>query len=359
MIIMKAVNLKTEYLVNPMGIDIQNPRLMWTCDGGIKQTAYRIVAKSDEKTVWNSGKVNSSSMRAEYPHKLKSRERVEWSVTLWDENDLEGEPYETAYFETGLLSESDFTAKWISGNYRVNKKSRYPVDCFRKQFNVQNVAKARLYITACGLYEAHINGQRVGNFILAPGHTDYTKRIQLQTYDVTDLLSDGGNEITVELADGWYRGSCGAWGLKNQYGTQTKLYAQLEITDKSGNNAIIGTDKTWAWSNDGDIRFADNKDGEIVEAWRTPSYSGYAKETKCDVTPVSSNNVPVTEHEKFSVKRVITTPSGAKVLDFGQNIAGYISFAVTAKKGQKIKLRFGEMFDENGEFTQKKRTMQE
>lgn len=350
---MKAVNLKTEYLVNPMGIDIQNPRLMWTCDGGIKQTAYRIVAKSDEKTVWNSGKVNSSSMRAEYPHKLKSRERVEWSVTLWDENDLEGEPYETAYFETGLLSESDFTAKWISGNYRVNKKSRYPVDCFRKQFNVQNVAKARLYITACGLYEAHINGQRVGNFILAPGHTDYTKRIQLQTYDVTDLLSDGGNEITVELADGWYRGSCGAWGLKNQYGTQTKLYAQLEITDKSGNNAIIGTDKTWAWSNDGDIRFADNKDGEIVEAWRTPSYSGYAKETKCDVTPVSSNNVPVTEHEKFSVKRVITTPSGAKVLDFGQNIAGYISFAVTAKKGQKIKLRFGEMFDENGEFTQK------
>ena len=143
---MKAKNLKTEYLVNPMGIDIQNPRLMWTCDGGIKQTAYRIVAKSDEKTVWNSGKVNSSSMRAEYPHKLKSRERVEWSVTLWDENDLEGEPYETAYFETGLLSESDFTAKWISGNYRVNKKSRYPVDCFRKQFNVQNVAKARLLL---------------------------------------------------------------------------------------------------------------------------------------------------------------------------------------------------------------------
>ena len=350
---MKAINLKTEYLINPVGIDIQNPRLMWNGDGGIKQTAYRIIAKSDGKTVWDSGKVVSSSMRAEYPHKLKSRERVEWTVTLRDENDHEGAPYETAYFETGLLSASDFTAKWISGNYRVNKKKRYPVDCFKKQFNAQNVEKARLYITACGLYEAKINGQRVGNFVLAPGHTDYTKRIQLQTYDVTDLLSDGKNDVTVELADGWYRGSCGAWGLKNQYGTQTKLYAQLEITDKSGNKAIIGTDKTWAWSNDGKIRFADNKDGEIVEAWRTPLYNGFAKETKCDVTPVSSNNVPVTEHERFSVKNVITTPSGAKVLDFGQNIAGYISFAVTAKKGQKIKLRFGEMFDENGEFTQK------
>lgn len=350
---MKAINLKCEYLINPIGIDIQNPRLMWNCDGGIKQTAYRIVAKSDEKTVWDSGKVNFSSMYAEYPYKLKSRERIIWSVTLWDEDDREGEPSEPAFFETGLLSASDFTAKWISGKYRVNKKKRYPVDCFKKQFTAQNVAKARLYITACGLYEAKINGQRVGNFVLAPGHTDYTKRIQLQTYDVAKLLRNGENDITVELADGWYRGSCGAWGLKNQYGTQTKLYAQLEITDKTGKVTIVGTDKTWAWSDDGKIRFADNKDGEVVEAWRTPSYSGFAKETKCDVMPVSSNNVPVTEHERFTVKQVITTPGGAKVLNFGQNIAGYISFAVTAKRGQKIKLRFGEMFDENGEFTQK------
>lgn len=350
---MRAINLKTEYLVNPMGIDIQNPRLMWNCEGGITQTAYRIIAKTGEQTVWDSGKVRSSSMRAEYPLTLSSRERIVWSVTLWDESDREGESSETAFFETGLLSASDFTAKWISGNYRVNKKTRYPVDCFKKRFNAQNVVKARLYITACGLYEAKINGQRVGNFILAPGHTDYTKRIQLQTYDVTDLLSDGKNDITVELADGWYRGSCGAWGLKNQYGTQTKLYAQLEITDKSGKVTVIGTDKSWAWSNDGEIRFADNKDGEIIEAWRKPSYNAFAKETKCDVLPVASNNVPVTEHERLSVKNVITTPSGEKVLDFGQNIAGYISFAVTAKKGQKIKLRFGEMFDENGEFTQK------
>ena len=350
---MKAINLKTEYLIDPIGIDIRHPRLFWNCEGGTKQTAYRIVAKTDEQIVWDSGKVSSESMHADYPNDLASRQRVEWNVTLWDEIDREGEPSETAVFETGLLSASDFTAKWISGNYRVNKKKRYPVDCFKKEFSAHNVAKARLYITACGLYEALVNGKRVGDFVLAPGHTDYTKRIQLQTYDVTELLENGENTITVELADGWYRGSCGAWGLRNQYGTQTKLYAQLEITDKSGNKAVIGTDQTWAWSNDGKIRFADNKDGEIVEAWREPSYGGFAKETKCDITPVSSNNVPVTEHERFSVQKVITTPGGAKVLDFGQNIAGYISFAVMAKKGQKIKLCFGEMFDENGEFTQK------
>ena len=350
---MKAINLKTEYLINPIGIDIRHPRLFWNCEGGTKQTAYRIVAKTDEQIVWDSGKITSESMHADYPNYLASRQRVEWSVTLWDETDSDGEPSETAFFETGLLSAGDFAAKWISGNYRVNPKRRYPVDCFKKEFSAHNVAKARLYITACGLYEALVNGKHVGNFVLAPGHTDYTKRIQLQTYDVTELLENGENVITVELADGWYRGSCGAWGLCNQYGTQTKLYAQLEITDKSGNKAVIGTDQTWAWSNDGKIRFADNKDGEIVEAWREPSYGGFAKETKCDVTPVSSNNVPVTEHERFASVNVITTPDGAKVLDFGQNIAGYISFAVMAKKGQKIKLRFGEMFDENGEFTQK------
>ncbi len=350
---MKAINLKTEYLINPIGIDIRHPRLFWNCEGGTKQTAYRIVAKTDEQIVWDSGKVSSDSMHADYPNDLASRQRVEWNATLWDETDSKGESSETAFFETGLLSASDFRAKWISGNYRVNPKKRYPVDCFEKEFSARNVAKARLYITACGLYEALVNGKRVDDFVLAPGHTDYTKRIQLQTYDVTELLKNGENVITVELADGWYRGSCGAWGLRNQYGTQTKLYAQLEITDKSGNKAVIGTDQTWAWSNNGKIRFADNKDGEIVEAWREPSYGGFAQETKCDVTPVSSNNVPVTEHERFSVQKVITTPGGAKVLDFGQNIAGYISFAVMAKKGQKIKLRFGEMFDENGEFTQK------
>ena len=233
---MKAINLKTEYLINPIGIDIRHPRLFWNCEGGTKQIAYRIVAKTDEQIVWDSGKVSSDSMHADYPNDLASRQRVEWNATLWDETDSKGESSETAFFETGLLSASDFRAKWISGNYRVNPKKRYPVDCFKKEFSAHNVAKARLYITACGLYEALVNGKRVDDFVLAPGHTDYTKRIQLQTYDVTELLENGENVITVELADGWYRGSCGAWGLRNQYGTQTKLYAQLEITDIAARN---------------------------------------------------------------------------------------------------------------------------
>ena len=350
---MKAIRLRTEHLKEAMGVDFSHPELTWNCEGGIRQTAWRILAVSGKETVWDSGKVAGSSMRAEYPHALSSRQRVAWKVKLWDEKDEEGEWSEEASFEMGLLSPDDWKAQWLTGNYRVDPKLRYPVDCFQKKFKAKGVTKARLYATACGIYEVRINGQKAGNFCLAPGHTDYKQRIQYQTADVTDLVREGENEITAELADGWYRGSCGAWGLLNEYGTETKLLVQLELTDEAGRLSCIVTDGTWAWSSDGPISFADNKDGEVYDARRKPSYKGTAQVTSCKVVPTASDNVPLTEHERFTPVSVITTPSGKKVLDFGQNIAGYVAFSLKARAGQKLKLRFGEMFDENGEFTQK------
>ncbi len=349
---MKAIRIKTEFLSNPIGVDFQNPLITWNCEGGIKQTAYRIVARSNGAPAWDSGRVESSSMRATYPKALSSRERVDFTLTLWDENNIEGEASE-AFFEMGLLEKSDWQARWISGNYTVNPLKRYPVDCFKKEFDTKNIKKACIYATACGLYELVLNGSRVGDFVLAPGHTDYRKRVQYQTYDVTEMLNDGKNTITAALADGWYRGSCGAWGLPNQYGIQTKLLLQLEIEKQDGTREIIGTDQSWSWSNDGPIRFADNKDGELVEAYREPSYGGKAKLANHKVSPTASNNVPVREKEAFTNPKLITTPSGKRVLDFGQNIAGYIKFSVYAKKGQTLTLRCGEMFDKDGEFTQK------
>lgn len=342
---MKAVNLKTEYLKNPIGIDIKSPCIFWNCEGGKKQTAYRIVADN-----WDSGKVESGSMYAEYPKEMKPCERVNYKIKLWDENDVEGEWSETASFEYGI---KEWQAKWISGDYIVDKKKRYPVDCFKRDFQLnKDIKSARLYITACGIYEATLNGDRVGNFILAPGHTDYRKRIQYQTYDVTNQLTKGDNILAVELADGWYRGSCGAWGLTNQYGGQTKLLAQLEIAFADGTNQTIITDDNWRWCNDGAIQFADNKDGEIVDADKTPSYRGTAIETKCDVVPTASNNVFITEHETFKPE-IIAAPSGKILLDFKQNIAGYVEFKINAKGGEKIILRCGEMLDEKGELTLK------
>lgn len=211
---------------------------------------------------------------------------------------------------------------------------------------------ARLYITACGLYEARLDGKKIGDFCLAPGHTDYRKRVQYQTYDVTEMLSQGDHSLTVQLADGWYRGSTGAWGIRNQYGTETKLMAQLEITYADGKQATIITDGSWGWSNDGPIRFADNKDGEVVNANREPSYSGKAKATNHQVIPTASNNVSVTEHEQFT-PTVSKSPNGKWLLDFGQNIAGYVSFRIQANAGQKLTFRFGELLDEEGNLTLK------
>ncbi|MGN1442402.1 MAG: hypothetical protein ACI4XE_01030, partial [Acutalibacteraceae bacterium] len=163
---MNAINLKTEYLNNPVGIDITKPRFFWNCDSGKKQTAYRIVAEKEDGTLlWDSGKVASDRM-THIPwggKSLQSRDRVYWSVTLWDENGKEGEQSEKAFFEIGLLSKSDWKADWITGNYKADaatenkkkiigksflaqgvdyliesgkpeKQKRYPVDCFRRIF---------------------------------------------------------------------------------------------------------------------------------------------------------------------------------------------------------------------------------
>lgn len=360
---MNAVRLRTEYLRNPLGIDLSSPRLFWNCEDGTVQTAYQVITTTtDGKELWNSGKVESSQMAGiPFRGKLISRQKVCWRVRLWDENGVPGDFSEEASFEMGLLEPDDWKARWITGRYAPKTKKdptrgfrgaqpeRYPVDCFRKSFSLTEIGSARLYITACGLYEAYLNGKRVGDFVMAPGHTDYRKRVQYQTYDISELIHIGENTLEIMLADGWYRGSTGAWGLLSEYGYETKLLVQLEVNG----SPVAVSDDSWAWSNDGAIRFADNKDGEIVDARMMPSYSGRAKLTKHNVVPTASNNVPVTEHERLQVQKVITTPSGKKVLDFSQNIAGFISFTVSAKAGQAVRLICGELIDENGELTLK------
>lgn len=348
---MKANNIRCEYLDRPLSLGVIHPVITWTCDTGVKQTAFKITFYRDGKLVLDTGKIKSSNMSYQVPFDLHSRDHINYEITLFDENDTEGE-ISKSEFEMSLLDKSDFKASWISSSHSKKEGKRYPVDCFKKTFVVKEVTKARLYITSCGLYECYINSIKVGDVVLAPGHTDYTKRIQLQSYDVTSLLKEGENEITIDLADGWYRGSCGAWGLKNQYGRKSKVYAQLEIYDKEGKEEDILTDSSWSYSNDGPTRFADNKDGEKIDSNKTPSYSSFAKKTSCKVIPTASNNVEVREHEVFSGD-YFTTPSGKKVIDFHQNIAGYISFKVNAKKGDIIHIVCGEVIDKDGELTLK------
>lgn len=345
---MKPIRLRTAYLENPIGIDITNPCFYWNCEGGKNQTAYQIIAICGEEEIWNTGKVSSSSMtQISYEGKeLHSRDVVTWSVCLWDENDIQGEEA-SATFEMGLLNPSDWTAKWITGNYKPKKNTRYPVDCFKKAFHAsKEIAKARIYASARGVYDITINNTTLNDFVLAPGMTDYRKRIQYQTYDVTGLLQTD-NTLELRLADGWYRGSSAAYGVVNVYGNQTSVIAQLEITYTDGSKETIVTDNSFAWSNDGPILFADLKDGEKYDARKKATYSGKALEVKGVVNLMASNNVPVKEKEVFTPK-LLTAKDGTKVLDFGQNIAGFLSFEVTGKAGQTLHAICGEVLGEDG-----------
>ncbi len=348
----QASNLRTEYLLNPFAIDITSPRLMWNVAGAIKQSAYKIKAFINNTPAYESEKIETDEMAAVFATKLSSRDRVSWQVKLYDENGLEGEWSHPATFEMGLLNQSDWQAEWIMGNYihSKNKKDRYPADCFLKSFAAPaDIVQARLYITASGLYEAKINGHRVGNQYFTPGSTNYDVRTQYQTYDITDMLVKQ-NTLEIELGDGWYASKIGCFGGCKVFGHEPKLLLQLEMFDKSGNVTTICSNKTFLWSNDGPIRYADMKDGEIVEGGRTPSYSGTALETSYNGLLCCSNNVPVLEKERFTPK-VLKTPDGQTVLDFGQNLAGYVEFHIDGRQGHKVTLVMGETLNEAGNFT--------
>ena len=345
---MKATKLKTEHMVNPIGLQTINPTLSWVCDGGITQTAYQIIAKSGDAIVWNSGKVASSQMAVPYGGSAaKAREKIDWSVKLWDENDADGE-METASFEMGLI-DGNWKARWIDPELPHEEAQRQPSSVLRKRFMAPSVKRARLYITCHGLYEAKLNGKRVGNFVLAPGADDYRVRLQYQTYDVTDLLEIGENEITVTLGDGWYRGNNGVDGLYNYYGSDLALLCQLE----ADGNVILCSDGSWEASQSGPIRLNDMEKGETYDA-RMESVTNWhgvsAKDYGFDKL-VCSDSVPILEQERFP-GRILTTPNGETVIDFGQNLAGYTELRLNAKAGQKITLWHGETLDENGNFTQ-------
>ena len=354
---MRAIRRKTNYRTNPLGIDDEQIRFSWNCEGGVRQTAFLVTCYDEEgKSIWNSGKVRTEQMHCLYGGKpLESRRRIYWQVRLWDENDRceDGTAWERVrleelpWFEMGLLRPEDFCAKWICGP-GTDKKERMPADYFKKDFRVRGkVKRARLYVCACGAYTAYVNGTRLPG-VLAPGSTEYEKRIYYQTYDVGDLLRDQRpdqeNCLEFHLGDGWYKGKLGYLNQTNRFGTQRKLYAQLEVTMEDGTCETVISDDRFLWCNDGPIRYADLKDGEIFDATRIPSYGRNAVPASFDRVPTASCGDPILEHETFCGKLLIS-PSGKKILDFGQNLAGYVKFRIRGKRGQKITLKLREVLD--------------
>ncbi len=347
---MKVNNILCEYLNNPIGLGIRNPRITWNDLDVISQKAFEVKYSVNGKE--KSDLVYSSSMNYQFKESFNSKDIIKYQIRICDENNNWSDFSEEHSFEMGLLEKKDWKAKWITGNYKVNKKNRYPVDYFKKSFDVNKITKARLYISACGIYEAFINNQRVGDFILAPGSTDPRKRINYQSYDVTELIKDGNNEINILLADGWYRGSIGAKGFTYVFGKETKLIAQLELESVDGTTLLV-TDESWSWSNDGSLRFADLKDGEIVDARLFPSYNGKAREVSFNANLEESNNEYVIENDVCFPINMWESKNGNIILEFKNNIAGYLAFSINAHEGDKIDIALGEMLDKDGEVTLK------
>ena len=343
---MKPIRLQINHRSNPLGIDDRELRFTWNDEGGIAQTAYRVrVWNSKNEILFDSKKELSSSMNCTADFKLISRERYFWSVTVWDENGV-SEESESAWFEAGLFPE-DWSAKWITSGLRADSE-RLPADYFKKEFALKGeVKKARLYATALGAYTAYVNGVRLKG-VLAPGTTEYAQRVNYQTYDVTDYLRER-NCLSFTLTDGWYMGKLGFGNEHNRFGNQRKLLAQLEIEYTDGRCETVITDKSFDLSNDGPLRYADLKDGEIYDSRLVPTYSYKAKASEHTAIPTASACDVIYEFEHFPAK-LLKTPSGKSVLDFGQNLAGYIYFRIKGESGQKIRLRLGEVLD-RGEFS--------
>ena len=345
---MKITNLKTEYLVNPLGIDIVSPTITWNVEGDdIKfQKAFELVyfVNGEERKV----SYETSSTRYQFEEKFKSRDYISWKIRVQNEKGVWSDYSEEQYFSIGLLNKYDWSAKWIYGDYSVSKKERYPVDYFKKEFELDEVKKSTLYITSLGIYEAYINGVKVGEAVLAPGSTDPRKRVQYDTFDVSKLLKKGKNEIVILLADGWYRGSIGAKGFTYVFGKNIKVLAELDLGDKK-----VVTDETWSWSNDGSIAFADLKDGEIVDCRKSPSFIGKVRvgSYKNEITSSNSSHIVVLSRNKPC--RNFISNNSQTIYEFENNVAGNIYLKLKGKEGSKIHLRLGEMLDENNEVTLK------
>ncbi|MGN6367747.1 MAG: alpha-L-rhamnosidase N-terminal domain-containing protein [Phycisphaerae bacterium] len=266
-----------EHFVNPIGLHGGTPLFSWKLpDGTKKQTAYQIEATSNVGS-WNSNWVNSdqSTFIPYAGEPLASRQQLEWRVRFRDENNKESAWSAPAHFELGLLSNSDWHAKWIHPQEpaEITAGGGEPVALLQRSFPInKKIAKARLYITARGLFKISLNGKRVGNEDFTPGFTPYDKRIDTLTYDLTSKLKSGDNTLSANLARGWFAGRYPfSSKKKGPYGTTPALLAQLEITYADGSTDTIATDNSWQATLTNPIVSSSIYDGETYDARITPS----------------------------------------------------------------------------------------
>jgi alpha-L-rhamnosidase len=356
--------LKTEYRVDPIGIDATRPRFSWqlTSDARAQmQRAYQVLVSSSPANLdagvgdkWDSGQIVSDrSNQIEYRgSEVAARARYYWKVRVWDANNLVSTWSSDASFELGLLSSADWTARWIA---EPAVTARSPL--LRKRFVVDKpVRRARVYATALGVYELQLNGQRVGEDYFAPGWTAYAKRLEYQTYDVTGLIVSGPNAVGAILGDGWYA----ARGVIRTpvADTSRAVRVQLEIEYADGSREHVDSDASWrAWI-DGPIRSSGLEEGEVYDArkdlpgWSTGRFDDSAwtraREVASYAGMLVAAGVPVRVMQDQPSVAIGTPDAGVYVFDLGQILSGWAHLRVQGPAGTKVRLRFGEALKPDG-----------
>ncbi|RZK82135.1 MAG: alpha-L-rhamnosidase [Pedobacter sp.] len=354
---LSVYDLKVEHQTNPLSVDNPNPRFSWK----IRSSSKNTVQKSYELKVGTNTVNVVSDQSVLIPYKgsaLQSKTKYFWQVRVKDNHGNTSAWSSQQYFQTGLKP-SDWTAKWITV---PGKDTSLVSPLFRRSLNLSKPIKsATAYITAKGLFEARINGKRVSDEYLSPGWTSYKKHLQYVVFDVTKYLTKGSNVIGVSLGDGWYKGRIGFGYQKHFYGDTKALLLQLEIEYKDGTKETLNSDESWKTAY-GPILAANMYDGETYDArlekegWDNVSYKedeswravGVAE--KGPETLVGMSGPPVKKHEVFKALKIIKTPKGETVVDFGQNMVGWVLLKASGPAGTNIRVSHTEVLDKAGNF---------
>jgi alpha-L-rhamnosidase len=364
---MAVSGLMTEHLVNPMGIDNPAPRFSWHLDdasSGACQRAYRIMVSKDSldfdgNLVWDSGHVASDAVLAIYcGQELKPFTRYWWRVKCEDREGAEV-PSEIAFFETGMMDQSNWRGCWISDKMGADFK---PAPRFREEFRTRGgIISARAYIATAGLYTMYINGERVGDRVLDPAFTRFDRRVLYTTYDITNLLKDGANAVGVELGNGWYNHQAvTTWHFdKAPWRARPAFCMDIRIRYRDGSEQIVSTGPGWQTSSDGPLVYNNIYTGEHYDArreqkgWAEPGFNDkdWVGSTlrSCPAAVVSAQQmVPIRESEEIEAVNIIKINNNRYIYDFGENMAGNVHLHINGLRGTTIELTYAERLNAAG-----------
>ncbi len=344
------VELKTEYSINPLGIDTDFPRFSWKFSQNSntnRQLFFQVLVsdklinlKKNKDLVWDSGKIKSDINLTVYNgKKLLPNTRYYWFVKIWDNKGNESSFSKHSHFQTGI--KETWSAKWITDKEDVNEK-RAPY--FKKEFKTHSTVKrATVYIASAGLHNFKLNGNNVGDEFMNPIYTRFDKRILYNTYDVTELIKEN-NIIDIVLGNGWINHqSIAVWNFhKAHWRKRPRFTFEMIIDYKDGRQEKIVSDKSWKTSF-GRIQFNSIYTAEHIDNnKKNKSWKQVIIVPKPTDKIISQQLPPVRKLKVYPAVSCVKVSDNTYLYDFGQNMSGVTELKVDGPKGTIVRVKHGE-----------------